>query len=266
MRLCLDRFTVLGIAAIAAVASAGAAGCATPAPIYRLTPRSNEVYWVAGRPSVQKEAAGVRAAVAFEHQDGETLRVRVEMMNQSDARFDVKPTDFSFVTCTNESVASCGGAKPIVDPEMVLGALDERESRERADSVNDQAVLVPLLLLSAAAEVAAASKGHGGSVGVLRTAAIADRMDSNEARHDSATRSIGDQREMWSNGAFRRNTLAPGGGTAGFITIPIESNVKYVWLTVRAAGQSLPFCFEQSVKQVLLEPSPTSSGSSQQGY
>jgi hypothetical protein len=253
MRLDLDRLALLGIAAIAAVAGAGAgaAGCATPAPIYRLTPRSNEVYWIAGRPSMQKEAAGVRAAVAFEHQDGETLRLRVEMINQSDARFDVKPTDFSFVTCTSDTVASCGAAKPIVDPELVLGALDDRESRERADAVNDQAVWVPLLLLSAAAEVGAAAKGHGGSLGVLRTAAIADHMDSNEARHDSAAQSIGAQRDMWTNAAFRRNTLAPGGGTAGFVTNPIETDVKYVWLTVRAAGQRLPFCFEQSVKQVL---------------
>jgi hypothetical protein len=70
---------------------------------------------------------------------------------------------------------------------------------------------------------------------------------------------------MWSNAAFRRNTLAPGGGTAGFITIPIETNVKYVWVTVRAAGQSLPFCFEQSVKQVMA-PGPTSSASSQNRY
>jgi len=50
----------------------------TPAPIYRLTPRNNEI--LSGSragPSMQKEADGMRAAVAFEHQDGDTLRPAV---------------------------------------------------------------------------------------------------------------------------------------------------------------------------------------------
>jgi len=239
------------VALIGAVGAAAAcAGCATPAPIYRLTPRSNEIFWIAGRPSMQKEADGMRAAVAFEHQDGDTLRLRVEVINQTSGLIDVKPQDFSYVTCTAEATASCGAAKPVIDPEQVLGALDEREVREQADTINSQSVLVPLMLLSAVADVGAAARGHGGLTTGLQTAAIADSVDREEYRHDSAMQSIGTQREQWSNGAFRRNTLSPGAGVAGFVTIPIEANVRYVWFTVRAAGHRLPFCFEQSLKHV----------------
>ena len=59
------------------------AGCATPRPVVRLAPAGGEVTWVAGRAVLSKQQSGVRVAAAFEHQDGDTLAVRVEIANDS---------------------------------------------------------------------------------------------------------------------------------------------------------------------------------------
>ena len=231
-------------------AATATAGCAGPSPIVRLTPIAPNVLWVSGRASVQKEETGVRVAVAFEHQDGPTLGVRVEVQNLTPAPLDLKPQDFSYVTCSDEGVQSCGGAKPLVDPERVLEALDVNESRERAAATNDANAMAPLLLLSVVSDVAAVSSGHASRTTGLQSAAISNQMDNDAARHDSSAATISAQRQMWSNAALRHNTLMPGDGVGGYVYIPIESNVRYLWLTVRTADRRFPFCFRQVVTEV----------------
>jgi hypothetical protein len=234
-------------------------GCALPEPLVRLNPRAPNVFWVAGRASVEKEDTGVRVAVAFEHQNGGLLGVRVEVKNQTDGAMDVKPQEFFYVTCGSDKVESCSQAKPEVDPEGVLAFLDSSASREQASAVNDQALLAPLLILSAVGDVASVASGHANGTTGLRTSAISQQMDSDAARHDSATASIGAQHNLWSNAALRRNTLLPGGGAAGLVYVPIEPNVRYLWLTVRAGGRMLPFGFEQVVVQVNSNGTTTAS-------
>jgi hypothetical protein len=80
---------LLIVIAIAACAN----GCATPAPLYRLDPRStNGLVWVSGRAVIEKEQGGVRAATSFEVHDGSLLALRVEIENLTEAPIDVGPT------------------------------------------------------------------------------------------------------------------------------------------------------------------------------
>ena len=236
--------------AIVAILASGAAGCYAPQSIVRLSPRAPNVLWVAGRASVQKEDTGVRSAVAFEHQNGALLGVRVEVQNLTATAIDVKPQDFSYVTCGGDAAGTCGPAKPLIDPEGVLASLDMNESREAAGAANDAAFMGPLLLLSVVADVGTIAGGHANHTTGLQTAAISAQMDSSSVRHELASASIGSQRELWSNAALRRNTVPPGGGVSGFVYIPIEPNVGTLWLTVRAGGRVFPFCFRQDVIQV----------------
>src|SRR5262245_49428121 len=107
---------------------ASVAGCATPEPIYKLFPNSQDVIWVGGRGSVQKEIEGVRVATAFENQDGNSLALRLEIQNGTPDRVDVGPQDVTFTACSSMRVDSCAPTKRAIDPEAVLAALDERQS------------------------------------------------------------------------------------------------------------------------------------------
>jgi hypothetical protein len=245
------------------IVAGSTAGCFMPQPIVRLTPRAPNVVWIAGRASVQKEDTGVRTAVAFEHQNGSMLGVRVEVQNLTATAIDIKPQDFSYVTCSGDAVGSCGAAKPLVDPESVLASLDVNESREEAGAASDAAFMGPLLLLSVVADVGSIASGHAGRTTGLQTAAVSNQMENDTVRHEVASASIGAQRELWSNAALRRNTVPPGGGVSGFVYIPIEPKVRNLWLTVRAGGRRFPFCFRQDVTEIDPPTTTTSSYTTQ---
>jgi len=226
------------------------AGCATPSPIVRLAPAGGEVTWVAGRAVLSKQQEGVRVAAAFEHQDGDTLALRVEVANERETKVEVGPRNVSFVTCKQDGMDSCSAAQGVIDPEAVLMALDVNASREAADAANDAALYTPLLIMSVVADVASvASRKSDGTTG-LQTAALANQMDNDAARHDSAMASYGAQRQMWSNAALRRNTVQPGRAQGGMVFIPIDVTARYVWLRVRVGPLTFPFRFEQSVTAV----------------
>jgi hypothetical protein len=225
------------------------AGCATPGPVVRLAPAGGDVTWVAGRAVLSQEKSGVRVAAAFEHQDGGMLAVRVEVANDSEATLDVGPRGVSFVTCKHDGKESCGFARGVVDPEEVLMALDVGASRAAADAANDRAFYTPLLILSAASDVASIAGGRSNNTTGLRTAALANQMDNDAARHDSSMASYGQQRQMWSNAALRRSTVQPGRAQGGMVFVPIDLEARYVWIQVRAGGLKFPFRFQQTATQ-----------------
>jgi hypothetical protein len=222
-------------------------GCATPGPVVRLNPPGDDVAWVAGRGVLARDQAGIRVAAAFDHQDGDRLGVRIEVQNDTEEAFVVSPHDVTFMACTRREHASCGYSYPVVDPEGMLLALDAQRSRERADAANEQAAYVPLLMLSLAADVASLGSKQGHRRSGLHTASIGTQMQVSAAQRQTALLSIEEQRAVWSNGAFRRTTVTPGGGAAGLVYLSIDPKARYLWLHVRAGGQVFPFGFEQRV-------------------
>jgi hypothetical protein len=235
------------------------AGCATPRPLVRLAPVGGEVTWVSGRAVLSKQQSGVRVAMAFEHQDGDALAVRVEVANDSEAKLEVGPRDVFFVTCQQKALESCGLSQRVIDPEAALMALDVGASREAAAAANDAAFYTPLLILSAATDIASIASGKGDSTTGLQTAALANQKNAEEARHNTAMASYASQREMWSNAALRRNTVQPGRAQGGMVFVPIDLTAQYVWIQLRAGPRAFAFQFEQTVTQI---PRPTAASSS----
>ncbi len=232
------------------------AGCATPRPLVRLAPVGGEVTWLSGRAVLSKQQSGVRVAMAFEHQDGDTLAVRVEVANDSEAKLEVGPRDVFFVTCPAEAIASCGLSQRVIDPEAALMALDVGASREAAAAANDAAFYTPLLILSAVTDVAEVASGKANSTTGLQTAALANRRHAAEARHNTAMTSYAAQREMWSNAALRRNTVQPGRAQGGMVFVPIDLTARYVWIQLRAGPRAFAFQFEQTVTNIRQANSP----------
>lgn len=231
--------------------AASAVGCATPQPLVRLDPRgTKDVVWVAGRAVVAKERGGVRVATAFEVQDGSMLALRLEIENQLPQPIEVSPSDFTFVKCATAADDSCVGAFSIIDPEQVLAALDERQSRERADAANEAALNTSLVLLSAVGDVASIASRRPHPTTGLRTVALAEQGQAAAARADATIASLGTARATWSNVAFRRTTIAAGAGAGGLIYLPIDVKAQFVWLYIRAAGQEVPFGFRQTVREL----------------
>src|SRR6476660_6148898 len=104
----MHRAPVRGVLALLVMAAPLAVSCATPSPMVRLDPGSPDVVWVAGRASVMREEGGVRVGVAFDHQDGPNLGVRVEVENDSDHPFDLDPHALTYTPCAGTLAASCG--------------------------------------------------------------------------------------------------------------------------------------------------------------
>src|SRR4051812_49160936 len=103
-------------------------GCATPQPLVRLTPANDPVVWVAGRATLSAEKEGIRAAAAFDHQDGSLLSFRVEIQNDTDEPLQIDPAHISFTCCATADQRSCQPRRGVIDPEQVLAALDEKRS------------------------------------------------------------------------------------------------------------------------------------------
>jgi hypothetical protein len=234
-----------------AVVFAALAGCATPGPIVRLDPRSHQdITWIGGRASMTQERVGIRVATAFEHQDGDALGVRLEVQNQTEGRLEIGPRQITFMTCPGPAPESCGLSRAVVDPEAVLAALDEKQSVDRANAINDQRFYTSMVLLSAVGDVASIANGRASSTTGLRTAAVVNQAHNSAEQHDTRMQSIAAQRDVWSNVALRRNTLAPGAGAGGLIYLPIVLDARYVWVHVRVGAQVFPFGFEQTVRRI----------------
>jgi hypothetical protein len=222
-------------------------GCATPGPLVQLTPTAPDVVWVSGRASVAREDAGIRVATAFEHQDGPTLGLRVEIQNGTGQNLDVDPHEFTFTTCRSSDIATCGATYRIIDPEGVLASLDEQQSRERADAANSQAFLGTMVILSAVGDAATLASGKANIHTGENTLASASLMESDAAARNTSLQSIAVQEQVWSSEALRRNTLFPGRGTGGRIYMPIDLKAQMVWLHVRTGGRVFSFPFQQTV-------------------
>jgi len=227
-----------------------AVGCATPAPLVRLDPRGTRgVAWVAGRAVIEREAAGVRVATAFEVQDGSLLALRLEIQNLTPAPFEVSPDDFTFMTCAEVDNESCRGSWAVVDPEEMIDAFDERRSLETAHAKNQAALDTGLVLLNVVGDVATIADGRATSTTGLGTITAVNNAQVDALRAEATITSLASSRQNWSNVAFRRSTIAPGQGASGLIYIPIENKARFVWINARAGGQTFPFGFSQTVGQ-----------------
>jgi hypothetical protein len=237
-------------AVILASACAAVLGCASPAPLVRLEPRSGKhVVWVAGRAVLAKEQDGVRAAAAFEQQDGNLLALRVEVENQTDGSLEVTPERITFVTCKAVGNDSCGGAYQVVDPEDVIAHLDERQSREAANAKNEAAFNTSLVLLSAVGDVASLASPRHRRRGSDTLVAI-EHAEASAARAEATQGSLASRRQVWSDVALRRTTLASGRGTSGLVYVPVTLDAAYVWIFVQAGGHEFPFGFKQQVRHL----------------
>lgn len=234
------RFAYLLPAALAALP---AIGCATPAPLVRLAPIGPNTAWVSGRAVVTKENGGIRVGVAFDEKVDDALGMRVEVENDSDDKVEVSPHHMTYVTCATAQRESCGAGDSVIDPEQMLTALDAQRSRERAEAVNDKAAMAPLLILSVVGDAASLGSRHPTN----NSAAVANDMERDEARHEGAVAHIDSEHELWSNVALRRTTLFPGHGIAGNVYLPVDMKARRVWLFVDVGPHRFVFCFEQTV-------------------
>ncbi len=195
------------------------------------------------------ENEGVRAAAAFEYQDGALLAIRVEVENATTEQFDFGPADVLFTTCAGEAVQSCYAAQPVVDPEEVLADLDRAASREQASNDSAMVVAAPLVLLSALADVAAIGTGRADRADL--TERSLDDMHRLDTQHHNAQQSLGQARVRWRDIAVRRTTLFPNRGVAGLVYLPVDDKAKFVRLYLRRPTKRwFKFTFRQTITPV----------------
>ncbi|HEY0710058.1 MAG TPA: hypothetical protein VGG33_24820 [Polyangia bacterium] len=160
----------------------------------------------------------------------------------------VTPEDVTFEACFDDAAQKCLPATKVIDPEKTLEALNEQQSIDEAAAANDAVFHTTLTLLSVAGDVAAVSSGRVDSANGLGTMAIAaSGHDRAEAHAQGRARQLS-TRDLWSNVALRRNTLAPGRGVAGLVFIPVNLRARSIVMRVRAGKETFRFEFQQYVK------------------
>lgn len=225
-------------------ASLLAAACTTPLPVVRLMPHDANVTWVAGRAVTTRDKGGIRAAAAFDRQDGRAVAFRVEVENDSGEALVVDPNDMLFVTCV--AAANCSERKPVVDPEQVLVALDQARSRTEAQASDSAAGNSALVFLAVTSDLSSIGRGHDHHAGE-RTALAAGNLRTSELTSEQRLASIASAKEMWSTTALRRTTVLAGHGAAGLVYVPLDPGARYVWLDVKAGRHDFWFTFEQAI-------------------
>jgi hypothetical protein len=138
----------------------------------------------------------------------------------------------------------------VIDPERVLLALDETQSRERAKTINGQALLGTLVILNAVGDAATIASGRADRNTGAGTVAAGSMMQTAAIASETQRSSLTHQQVIWSNEALRRNTLFPGSGIGGRVYVPIDVDASVVWLHVRTGGRVFSFPFQQVVTQV----------------
>jgi len=220
----------------------GVSGCAAPLPVVRLQPHGPDVIWVSGRALASRARDGVRTAVAFDHQEGNAIVFRVEVQNDAEAQFDVDPKDMRFTACVAEKI--CGARTAVTDPEQALIALDQAHAQAEADRANNLVAGTALVLLSAAADTAAAVKGHRPRD--LTTQAVV-ATEISDQQHAATVDSIISERDKWAVVALGPSTLFPGQSLAGFVYVPLVTDARYLWLDVAVGKRDFWFAFDQAV-------------------
>jgi hypothetical protein len=223
------------------------AGCFVPSPVVRLSPETPDVIWRDGRGVMTREGPGYRVAVAFDHQVGRKLAMRLEVQNTGADRFDVDPAEMSVVTCQTPQV--CSAPFAILDPERALIALDEARAREEASQKNDAALGTALVLLDVTAGVAAAASGKPAEAAgfVADSAEVGASTNAALAGHDATLGRLEQQRASWAAVALRRSTVLPGEQLSGFLYLPLDSYAVRVFLRVGLGGPEIWFPFRQEV-------------------
>jgi hypothetical protein len=207
-------------------------------------PHDKNVTWVAGLAMTERSEDGVRAAVAFERQDGHGVGFRVEVKNDGTAPLVIDPRDMAFVTCATET--ECSARDTVVDPEAMLLALDLARSREQSQAQTRAAADTALLFLAITADVAAVSKGHYRHAGE-RTALAGINLEATAAASEQRIANLDAARAAWATSTLRRTTLPQGGGAMGLVYVPLNQKAHYVWLDVRAGAHDFWFLFEQAI-------------------
>ena len=246
----IPRQRVLCVLCILVVTTATSSGCATPEPVLRLTPLSENVLWIGGTAAIVKEGRAARVAIAFARQQEDLVSFRVEIENTANTPILIGPSNFYYAACTRSADGKsrqCLPARWAVNPEKVLLDLDIARSRQKAGNMNEETLVAPLLLLSTtAALTSAASHDHRKTALALDNAALAasalESIQSDNQRQASAYEL---ERANWETAALRKTTLLPGNRVAGLVYVARDLTANEVSLQSRIEDEILDFPFKQ---------------------
>lgn len=232
------------------VTCAAASGCVAPEPVLRLTPLAQNVLWIGGMAAVIQEGSSARVAAAFVRQQGDLVSFRVEVENTANTPILVGPSNFYYATCTRSADnrnRQCGPARWAVNPEKVLLDLDIARSRQKASSMNGEALMAPLLFLSlGAALVGTGSHDHRATSLALHSAALAgNALDASQLEDNQQASTYEMERANWETASLRKTTLLPGNRVAGLVYVARDVAANEVSLQMQLGDEVLTFRFSQ---------------------
>lgn len=228
------------------------ASCATPRAVIRMNPVSENVRWNYGQAFASDTITGIVVEAAFDRSTPEYNIFDVTVINQSNMSYVVNPANFQF-----QEVRYDDGPINIyraLDPENMLLAIDQKESKDEADAKNAAigAVVVAGAVVATAAIVAANSNDtevhhhrnhyrHADPGIMVATPIFLGGTDEPMPAMTEAER----RRDMWANGTVRKTTLEPGYRIDGKIYFPrFEKPATYL-LKLPVDEQYVEIAFNQ---------------------
>lgn len=240
------------VLSLAVVVASLAAACASPQPLVRMVPLSENVLWARGVPALVKDGKAARVGVAFAREQEGLVGFHVEVENLGMTPMIVGPRNFYHAACAatpDGRSRTCRPSQWVMDPERVLLDLDVTHARKQAHLENRLAVTSVFILLDLGASIAAAAHGkHRAATVGLVSGAVAVNTAGDivaEREHESAT--YESRRDRWENYALRKTTLMPGQRMAGLVYLERDTTAAAVSLHFTGGGDLLEFPFAQQL-------------------
>lgn len=250
--------------------------CATPAPIYRLTPDRKDTRWLSGREYLSDMKDSIAIVLAYTGTSDQNILFDLEISNYSSTDILIDPANFTFkglnankeslfLVRNNQYVQAWGKAK---NPEVEILETYKKENRAESQAKNARTAAIVTAVVATTAVVGTAiatsntntsslKKDEKSQNNDLRTAqaasaslvGVAEVASVNSAvtqeRNFFAVQSLQELRQNWEQSAFRKTHLGPQQRMRGTVVYGRMDEAAFMEITIWIADKQFPFLYQQ---------------------
>lgn len=222
--------------------------CAIPEDVIRIDSTENNVDWLMGKQVVTKSNDSVTIALKYEQNRGKYLIFDTEILNNSNNKLTVSPTDY-IITGTSDT-STQNTTLVAMDPEIMLLEKDIEISRNMAAQKNAATTSLIVNTAMLATNVAMTTSNRDTPEKAMARAAATDVANittaatyhSNVAQEHINLR----ERSFWAMDALRKTTLYPGESIRGNVLFPKNLMIQYFNVEINLSGIVFIFHFKQT--------------------
>jgi len=219
-----------------------------PSPIYRLSPLSDNTFWLFGQEYTRAANENMEIAIAFERMIDENIIFDVEISNISNQTILISPENFYYLPV--DSIGTAGGHPKTkilaVDPEIKLQEIDLEISKKTAKYRSDTGTDAAISLLDLIADMSTMGKEKTREESEKENQEDMDREESKYIRDEtykSEIFNLNALRDEWELSTIRKTSLLPDTYMQGRLFFPYRTGIKYMKIYIPVNDDLLTFTF-----------------------